>query len=175
MRRVALGLLVLAFACAGCRKPNEKNEKKEHQIAEHRTSEVAGEPEHRASPAAERAVEEQAAVTDEVREERAQAAEAVARERLAYKRVLVRELELVDRRLSELKTDAMRASGDARNAKDVAVTAARGFRVQLKKDLDDIERTDEDEWPALRERIEHDLDEGRPPQVPRSFEKSFAI
>jgi hypothetical protein len=69
----------------------------------------------------------------------------------------------------------MRASGGAKEAKDIALAAARSFRAQLRKDLDEIERTAEEEWPALRERIEHDLDEGRPAEVPRSFEKSYAI
>lgn len=177
MRRAVLPLALL-LAAAGCHKPQTTKAIEEHPVAEHRLLETPDEVERGASPAAGTApstVDERAATTEELREERAEIAEAVARERAAYKKMLVREIDLVDRRLHELKSDAMRATGGAREAKDVALAAARAFRTSLKNDLDAIERTAEEDWPAMRERIEHDLDEGRPAEVPRSFEKSYAI
>lgn len=177
MRAVVPLFFVLAasVACNDLRALRRKNVDA-HPVTEHRVREAGHETEHGPSPASlERLLEEQAAATDELREQRAELAEAIAREREVYKGVLAKEIALVQRRVRELESEAMRATGGAREAKSAAVAAAKRFRQRLEKDLDEIERTGEDDWPALRDRIDRDLEEERPVAVPRAYEKSFAI
>jgi small-conductance mechanosensitive channel len=112
---------------------------------------------------------------EEVRREREDVAEAAARERGQYKKTLAKEIGSIDKRVGELEQELVRATGTAKNSKERDISAARGWRARLKHDLDEIERVGESEWPDVKDRIDHDLEDERPAAVPRSLDKSYAI
>jgi len=114
-------------------------------------------------------------VAEEVRREREDVAEAAARERVQYKQRIAKELSAADKRMIELGLELARATGTARGSKERDLSEARAWRNRLKHDFDDIERVGEDEWPEVRDRIEHDIEDERPASVPRGFDKSYAI
>jgi hypothetical protein len=99
----------------------------------------------------------------------------VARERGQYKKMIAKEIGSIDKRVGELEQELARATGTAKSSKERDISAARGWRARLKQDLDEIERVGESDWPDVKDRIEHDLEDERPAAVPRSLDKSYAI
>lgn len=162
--------LAATVACNGRRGRSEVA-----AAAEKRAVEAAHELEHAAVRGSDRAVDDLRDAADEVRREREDVAEAAERERVQYKKILAKEIASVDKRVVELEQELARATGDAKDEKGRSVSAARGWRARLKHDLEELDRVGESEWPEVKDRIDHDLEDERPACVPRSFDKSFAI
>ena len=99
----------------------------------------------------------------------------MAQERSGYAELLHRELGWLDQRVLELQNESARVSGAAKEKKERDLSTARTFRARLRDELDELERVDDGEWTRLRERIDHDLEDGWPPSLSRYSEKSLAI
>lgn len=177
--RTMLFVVLAAAATAGCHKsePQARGAKTEVAAAERKAAEAAGrgEMEHPLVRGTDRSLDELQEGAEEVRREREDVAEAAARERVQYKKSLIKEIGSIDKRVGELEQELARATGTAKDNKARDISAARGWRARLKQDLDDIERTSEEAWPDVKDRIEHDLEDERPAAVPRSLDKSYAI
>jgi TolA-binding protein len=173
-------LVVLSVvATAGCHKSGESGaagSKSEVSSAERKAAEAARrELERPLVRGSDRNIEDLQEAAEEVRREREDVAEAAARERVQYKKLIAKEIGSVDKRVGELEQELARATGTAKDNKERDISAARGWRARLKHDLDEIERVGETEWPEVKDRIDHDLEDERPTAVPRSLDKSYAI
>jgi TolA-binding protein len=174
-------LVVLSVAAtAGCHKSGERDStgarRSEVSAAERKAAEAARrELERPLVRGSERNVDDLQEAAEEVRREREDVAEAAARERAQYKKQLAKEIGSIDKRVGELEQERARATGTAKDNKERDISAARGWRARLKHDLDELERVGETEWPDVKDRIEHDLEDERPTSVPRSLDKSYAI
>ncbi len=106
-------------------------------------------------------------------------ATAVARERRQLRRMLAREVAWLDRKVAEVEREdegARESLEELPSAeRECDPRAARAWRARLKQDLDALERTPVRGWPALRDKIERDLEHGTPPSVPRSYDRAVAI
>lgn len=171
-------LVVLSVAAtAGCHKSADVGRAAtEVAAAERKAAESARrELEHPLVRGTDRSLDDLQEAAEEVRREREDVAEAAARERVQYKKMLSKEIGSIDRRVGELEQELVRATGTAKDNKARDISAARGWRARLKQDLDEIERVGESEWPDVKDRIDHDLEDERPAAVPRSLDKSYAI
>ena len=174
-------LVVLSVAAmAGCHKSGGDGRgpgaKSEVSAAERKAAEAARrELERPLVRGTDRNFEDLQDAAEEVRREREDVAEAAARERGQYKRMLAKEIGSIDKRVGELEHELARATGTAKDNKERDISAARGWRARLKHDLDELERVGESEWPDVKDRIDHDLEDERPTAVPRSLDKSYAI
>jgi hypothetical protein len=99
----------------------------------------------------------------------------VARERRQFRRILAREVMWLDRRTAELEREGSEADVTDEEQREVDIAAARAWRTRLKQDLDALERSAGRTWPALRQKIEHDLDSPRPASLPRAYDSACAI
>ena len=92
-------------------------------------------------------------------------------------RVLLRkELVWADRRIDDVSKSAATLDGNARAVAERDLDAARAWRQRLQDDLDAIDRPPPGmDWPALEKRIKRDLDEDRPPSMPKMYEKPYGI
>jgi hypothetical protein len=177
-------LVVLSVAAtAGCHKsgsegtgPGGKSDKSEVSAGERKAAEAARrELERPLVRNTDRNLEDLQEAAEEVRREREDVAEAAARERGQYKKMLAKEIGSIDKRVGELEHELARATGTAKDNKERDISAARGWRARLKHDLDELERVGESDWPDVKDRIDHDLEDERPTAVPRSLDKSYAI
>ena len=173
--RTMLFVALTLATTAGCHAASERSAGGAAAAAAQKASEAARELEHSPVRASEHSVDDLHEASEEVRREREDVAEAAARERVQYKRILAKEISSVDKRVTELEQELARATGAAKDTKALDVSAARGWRARLKHDLEELERVGEHEWPEVKDRIDRDLEDERPPAVPRSFEKSYAI
>jgi hypothetical protein len=176
-----LFVVLTAAATAGCHKSGEQaaadGARSEVSAAERKAAEQARrELEHPLVRGTDRsAIDDLQEAAEEVRREREDVAEAAARERVQYKKMLQKEIGSIDKRVGELEQERARATGTTKDGKERDISAARGWRARLKHDLDEIERVGEAEWPDMKDRIDHDLEDERPAAVPRSLDKSYAI
>ena len=112
--------------------------------------------------------------SEQQKEERA-AATAV-KEHDRYRALLTQEVAWADRRIADVSKGTSALEGNARAVTDRDLDAARTWRQRLQQDLEFIDRPPPGmDWPALKTRIQHDLDENRPPSMPRIFEKPYGI
>jgi hypothetical protein len=101
---------------------------------------------------------------------------AVARERDRFRALLTKEISWIDRRVADMERVALSADGNERLEKERDVAAAREWRERLAQDLAALDHPSPGtDWSALKQRIEHDLDENRPPSILHSYEKSYGI
>lgn len=174
-------LVVLTVAAtAGCHKSGEHGSggaaRSEVSAAERKAAEAARrELERPLVRGSDRSLDDLQEAAEEVRREREDVAEAAARERVQYKKALAKEIGSIDKRVGELEQELARATGTTKDNKQRDISAARGWRSRLKHDLDDLERVGESDWPDVKDRIDHDLEDERPAAVPRSLDKSYAI
>lgn len=170
-------LVVLsAGAMTGCHKSADSRRGTEVAAAERKAAEASRrELEHPLVRGTDRSLDDLQEAAEEIRREREDVAEAAARERVQYKKILTKEIGSIDKRVGELEQELARATGTAKDNKERDISAARGWRARLKQDLDEIERVGEAEWPDVKERIDHDIEDERPAAVPRSLDKSYAI
>lgn len=174
---LVLALLTATTGCHGLAAKTKRSGAATTAMAEGKAQEAAHELEleHERIRGSRRTIDDLQDAADEIRREREDAAEAAARQRVQYKKMLEHEIASIDRRVGELEQELARATGTAKGDKVRAISSARGWRALLKRDLSALERTGEDEWPEAKERIDRDLEDERPPSVPRSFDKSFLI
>lgn len=176
MHRVAL-FLVLPCASLACDRPDaapaaaapvgtEEEVRRDPDLARMR---VAEEIERSVGRAVDAALARTAGVLDGARE-RAEQAEQIAREQRRYGRILAREIGWMDEQVIELERLVRRGPVDDPAEVQACLLAARTWRARLKQDLEALERTGEEEWQALRAKIERDLDDDRPPAIPRSYD-----
>lgn len=174
-----LSVVLFVAATAGCHKSASDGgagAKSEVSSAERKASEAARrELERPLVRGTDRNLDDLQEAAEEIRREREDVAEAAARERGQYKKMLAKEIGSIDKRVGELEQERVRATGTAKDNKERDISAARGWRARLKHDLDELERVGESEWPDVKDRIDHDLEDERPAAVPRSLDKSYAI
>lgn len=102
--------------------------------------------------------------------------EAVVRERRQLSAVLTKEIEWVDNRIGTMARDAQSAAGAVRDEKLRDVDIVKAWRDRLQADLDAVRAADPGtDWSQLKSKIQADLDESRPVQVPHSWEKPYGI
>lgn len=172
------GLVVALFGCdrAGQRALRGADVDGAAADAERRAAVAAHELEHpRARGEAHVFPDDLRDAAEDVRREREDVAEAAERQRGQYRGMLAKEIAAVDKRVSELTQELARAAGAAKDGKARDISAARGWRARLKHDLDQLDRVGEEQWPEVRERIDHDLEDERPASVPKGLEKSLTI
>lgn len=176
LRHAAVLVAVAASspACARFAEQEQRGERAAAEKAERKTARVARELE-RHELSWKRAMQEIREATEAAEHQHEEYVQAVTRERAQYRRLLAKELRWIDQKVAELEHDAARAEGDARVEKQRDVASARGWRALLEGDLREIDVTSEEDWPGTKDRIERDLDEARPPSIPRSYEKSYGI
>jgi UPF0755 protein len=175
----AVALATCVASVAACHKSSEHEAEEAAKAAA-----VAAEKEQRAfkelergetSEAARALVESQKA-KEKAAAEQADVAEATRREQDRYRALLTKEIAWIDRRVAQMSRDAVNATGEVRAEKEADVASAREWRDRLSRDLDAIDHPPAGtEWPAIKTRIERNLDEDRPLSIPRSFEKSYGI
>ncbi|MBX3188450.1 MAG: hypothetical protein KF819_15640 [Labilithrix sp.] len=167
-------VLVAAVAVAACRRDDGAGEA---GTAKHAKQErVVRELERGESHEAERLLEETAAGAEEAAREAQDAAETIARETRELRDLVARELAWVDRRIADLQRGVVASRGDRRLEKQRDLAAARGFRVRIARDKSILDRPIDDAiWDALKDRVERDLDDDRPPAVPRTYENTSEI
>jgi hypothetical protein len=99
-----------------------------------------------------------------------------AKEQERYRALLTKEIDWADRRITALASDLTILQGAARADKERDVDMAKAWRQRLQEDLDAIDRPPPGAgWPTVKARIERDLNEDRPPSMPRFFEKPYGI
>jgi hypothetical protein len=173
-------LVVLCIPALGCHKFGDHTWglRGEVSAAERKASEIAQRERELERPPVrgeDRSGDELQEAAEEVRREREDVAEAAARERGQYRKMLQKELGSVEKRVGELEQELARATGTAKDNKERDVSAARGWRLRLKHDLDELDHVGESDWPDVKERIDRDLEDERPASVPRSLDRSYAI
>lgn len=177
--RSTVVLLAIAASVAGCQKSSEQQADEAAKAAV-----VKDEKEQRAFDELERGDTHHAAKllveSQEASEHAAREADdvtaAVARERDRFRVLLTKEIAWIDRRVADMERVAVTAEGNERHAKERDAASAREWRERLRQDLDALEHPPAgSDWSALKQRIERDLDENRPPAIPRSYEKSYGI
>jgi hypothetical protein len=98
------------------------------------------------------------------------------REQSRYHVLLTKEIAWVDRRLVHLQEAAAGADGNLRAVKEADILAARSWRARLQQDVGFIDHPPPGtDWSSLKKEFERDLNENRPPSMPRSFEKPYGI
>jgi hypothetical protein len=104
------------------------------------------------------------------------AAATAVKEHDRFRVLLTKELAWADRRIADVSESAASLEGNARSATDRDVESARAWRQRLQEDLDSIERPPPGmDWSTLKKRIQRDLNEDRPPSMPRMYEKPYGI
>ena len=112
--------------------------------------------------------------TEQQSEERA-ATSAVKKED-RFRVLLSKELTWADRRIEGLTKSEELLEGNARAVAERDLDAARAWRQRLQDDLDAIDHPPPGtDWPTLEARIKRDLDEARPPSMPKMYEKPYGI
>jgi hypothetical protein len=132
MRTLALGCALVAF---GCRKPDRERQATAHteRIAQETTI-TSGD------------LSANDAADDEALRDRAEALAAFRREQLDMRRTLQRRIDRLD--------DEVAAKHPEQPEKVTALTARRQL---LKADMDSLDRSTEDDWPALETKIDRDI------------------
>ena len=93
-----------------------------------------------------------------------------------FRVLLSKELTWADRRIEDLSKSDESLTGNARAVADRDLDAARTWRQRLQDDLDAIDHPPPGtDWPTLEARIKRDLDEARPPSMPKMYEKPYGI
>jgi len=177
--RASWVVLAIAAATAGCHKSSESEAQeavKASAAAAAKSEHAQRELERNAGEAAE-ALDESREATEKAAREHADVAEAVAREQAKMRALLTKELGWIDKRIGEMARDAASApAGKVKDEKQRDVDAAKAWRDRLQADLDAVSNpAPGTDWTQLKTRIERDLDENRPPSVPRSYEKQYGI
>lgn len=104
------------------------------------------------------------------------AAATAVKEQDRYRVLLGKELVWADRRIDDVSKNAATLDGNARAVAERDLDAARAWRQRLQDDRDAIDRPPAGmDWPALEKRIKRDLDEDRPPSMPKMYEKPYGI
>ena len=111
----------------------------------------------------EQTAEERAATTSVKREDR-------------FRVLLSKELTWADRRIDDLTKSEESLDGNARAVAERDLDAARVWRQRLQDDLEAIDHPPAGmDWPTLETRIKRDLNEARPPSMPRMYEVPYGI
>jgi hypothetical protein len=106
----------------------------------------------------------------------AKAAKKETKERDRFRVLVTKEIAWADRRISALASDLALLQGSPRSDKERDIETARAWRQRLQGDLDALDPAlPALDWPALKTRIERDLDVDRPPSMPRLYEKAYGI
>ena len=104
------------------------------------------------------------------------AATATVKREDRFRVLLSKELTWADRRIEDLSKSDETLTGNARAVADRDLDAARTWRQRLQDDLDAIDHPPPGtDWPTLEARIKRDLDEARPPSMPKMYEKPYGI
>lgn len=179
--------LVLATASAvaigtvGCHKSSETEAREAAlaaQKAEAKSEHALREVERNDSTPREaaNALDESRKADDKAVAEAEDVVEAVVRERRQLSAVLTKELEWVDNRIVTMARDAQSANGAVRDEKLRDVDTVKAWRNRLQADLDAVGAAEPGtDWSQLKTKIQADLDESRPVQVPHSWEKPYGI
>lgn len=96
-------------------------------------------------------------------------------ERRQMRLVLANEIRSIDKELAELRSEALVASGSARDAKLSELGDALEWQRRLRGDLEAERRVGNDVWSAFRTHVERELEEEHPANVAASSDKSLGI
>lgn len=172
---------VAAIGSIGCHKSSETEAREAAeaaQKAEAKSEHALREVERNDSTPREaaKALDESRKADEKAVSEAEDVVEAVVRERRQLAAVLTKEIEWVDNRISTMARDAQSATGAVRDEKQRDVDLVKAWRERLQNDLDAVRAADPGtDWSQLKAKIQADLDESRPVQVPRSWEKPYGI
>jgi hypothetical protein len=112
--------------------------------------------------------------SEEQKQQRAAASAVKRHDR--YRVLLAKEVAWADRRIEDVSKSATSLEGNARGVTERDLDAARTWRGRLQEDLEFLDHPPAGmDWPALEKRITRDLDEDRPPSMPRMYEKPYGI
>jgi ABC-type enterochelin transport system substrate-binding protein len=106
----------------------------------------------------------------------AKAAKKATKERDRFRVLVTKEIAWADRRIVALTSDAAFLQGGPKSEKERDTETARAWQQRLRGDLEALDpAVPVPDWPALKARIERDLDVDRPPSMPRLYEKAYGI
>ncbi len=98
------------------------------------------------------------------------------KERDRFRVLVTKEIAWADRRIGVLTSDAALLQGRPKSEKERDLETAGSWRQRLQGDLEALDPAAPAlAWPALKARIERDLDVDRPPSMPRLYEKAYGI
>lgn len=177
--RSALVLVAIAASAAACHKSSEqqageaaKATAEKDQKEKRAFDELERGPSHEAA----RLLVESQDADERAAREKNDVFAAVAHERDRLRVLLTKEIGWIDRRVADMERVSLSTEGNERLEKEREVVAAREWRERLRQDLETLEHPPAGtDWTGLKERIDRDLDENRPPSIPRSYEKSYGI
>ena len=167
----------LAAACDKTAETEAKEAAQASAVATEKAEHAQREAQRGDTRAAEKALEESRAAAEKAEAEHDDVAEAVDRERTKLTTTLTKEIAWVDKRLVELGRDARTVpEGAVRDEKMRDVQLVTQWRDKLQLDLETLQNPPKDlDWTTLKARIQSDLDEHRPTQIPHPYEKQYGI
>jgi hypothetical protein len=143
--------------------------------AERRRADLAEEVVHDEARTVERTLRELSEASAGEQRDREEFSSEVSWERRRYRRILLREVGWLERQVIQLQREVAVSDGPDRDEHEIDLAAAREWRTRLKQNLEALERTGKVAWPALKEKIQRDLDEDRPEHVPLSYDEAYEI
>lgn len=175
--RSTVVLLAIAASVGGCQKSSEQQADEAAKAAvvkEQKEQKAFAELERGETQRAARLLVESQEANEHAVREADDVGAAVTRER--FRVLLTKEIAWIDRRVADMERVAVTSEGTERLAKERDAASAREWGERLRQDLEALEHPPAGtDWSALKQRIERDLDENRPPSIPRSYEKSYGI
>ena len=176
---VVVAVAMVATSFAACHKSSEQQAEEAAAataVKELREERAIRELERGGSPAASRALAAAREAAERAARKDRDLAEAVRREQDRFRVLLTKELAWVDRRIVDLTKNAASLEGTARSATEGDIEEARAWRRRLQEDLDTIDQPPPGmDWSSVKTRIDRDLNEDRPPSMPRMYEKPYGI
>ena len=101
-------------------------------------------------------------------EREAKAAKKMTKERDRFRILVTKEIAWADRRIGALASDAALLQGSPRSDKERDIETARAWRQRLQGDLEALDPAVPGlDWPALKTRVERNLDVDQPSSMPR--------
>jgi hypothetical protein len=176
---VVVAVAMVATSVAACHKSSEQQAEEAAAataVKEVREERAIRELERGGSPAASRAFAAAREAAERAATKDRDVVEAVTREQDRFRVLVTKELAWVDRRIIDVTKNAPSLEGTARTATEGDLEEARAWRQRLQEDLDSIDHPPAGmDWSSVKTRIDHDLNEDRPPSMPRMYEKPYGI
>lgn len=171
--------VAIAMASVACHKSSEQKAEEAAKAAAEKDAKdekARRELERGSSGSAARAMVEAQEADEKAATAKAEVTEAVRREQDRYRALLTKEIEWLDRRVADLERVATGEQGSVRTQKEHDIVAVREWRERLKHDLAAVDHPPAGmDWSDVKKRVDLDLDENRPPSIPRSYEKPYGI
>jgi hypothetical protein len=171
--------VVVAMVSAACHKSSEQKAEEAAQataVKETKEEKARRELERGNSPSAARAMVEAQEADEKAAAAQTEVTDAVRHEQDRYRALLTKEVQWLDRRIADLERVATEEQGSLRTEKEHDIVAAHDWRERLKQDLTAIDHPPAGmEWTDVKKRVDLDLDENRPPSIPKSYEKPYGI